>query len=155
VTDEATTRDTVAGRPAPSGLHRRVGRGMLERDNWFELIRFGVVGASGYVVNLIVFSVLVEGFAVQHLLAATAAFLIAVANNFWWNRHWTFAAGDGHAGFQAARFLAVSFGAFCLNLVILELLVSAGLAEVPAQAIAVLCATPANFLGNKLWTFGS
>jgi putative flippase GtrA len=128
---------------------------MRRRDNWYQLVRFGLVGASGYVVNLVVFTVLVEGFGVHHLLAATAAFLIAVANNFWWNRHWTFAAGDGHAGFQAMRFLLVSLGAFALNLVLLELLVSAGLAEVPSQAIAVLCATPANFLGNKLWTFGS
>jgi putative flippase GtrA len=128
---------------------------MRQRENWYELVRFGLVGASGYVVNLAVFTALVAGLDVHHLLAATGAFLVAVANNFWWNRHWTFAAGDGHAGFQAARFLLVSLGAFGLNLLLLELLVSAGLAEVPSQAIAVLCATPANFLGNKLWTFGS
>ncbi len=30
---------------------------------------------------------------------------------------------------------------------------SAGLAELPAQAIAVAVATPVNFVGNKLWTF--
>ncbi len=28
------------------------------------------------------------------------------------------------------------------------------LAELPAQAIAVAVATPVNFIGNKLWTFG-
>ena len=36
----------------------------------------------------------------------------------------------------------------------LELLVAvAGAPEVPAQAIAVACATPLNFVGNKLWSF--
>ena len=45
-------------------------------------------------------------------LAATCAFVVAVANNFWWNRHWTFGAADGHAGFQAARFFTVSVAAF-------------------------------------------
>ena len=36
----------------------------------------------------------------------------------------------------------------------LELLISsAGLAELPSQAIAVAVAMPANFIGNKLWTF--
>ena len=41
-----------------------------------------------------------------------------------------------------------------MNLAILESLVSgAGLAELPAQAIAVAVAMPVNFIGNKLWTF--
>jgi putative flippase GtrA len=77
-----------------------------------------------------------------------------VTNNFAWNRHWTFDARAGHAGFQAARFLIVSLVAFLFNLAFLELLVSVlGLSEVPAQAIAVALATPMNFVGNKLWTF--
>ncbi len=29
----------------------------------------------------------------------------------------------------------------------------AGLAAVPAQALAILVATPVGFLGNKLWSF--
>jgi putative flippase GtrA len=33
--------------------------------------------------------------------------------------------------------------------------VAAGLGEFPAQAIAVICATPLNFIGNKLWSFDS
>ena len=44
----------------------------------------------------------------HHIAAAVGAFCVAVTNNFFWNRHWTFRAGDGHAGFQAARFFAVS-----------------------------------------------
>ncbi len=37
---------------------------------------------------------------------------------------------------------------------LLQALVSgADLAEVPAQAIAIVAATPLNFLGNKLWSF--
>jgi putative flippase GtrA len=90
----------------------------------------------------------------HHLAAATCAFAIAVANNFWWNRHWTFGAGDGHAGFQAARFFAVSVLAFLVAAAILEVLVTgAGVGEVLAQAISIAAATPLNFLGNKMWSF--
>ena len=53
-----------------------------------------------------------------------AAFVVAVVNNFWWNRHWTFAARGGRAGFQAARFFAVSVVAFVVAPTILELLVT-------------------------------
>jgi putative flippase GtrA len=91
---------------------------------------------------------------VHHLVAATLAFVVAVTNNFWWNRHWTFKAHQGHAGFQAARFFAVSVVAFLFAAAILELLVTgAGLAEVPAQAISIVAATPLNFIGNKMWSF--
>ena len=121
---------------------------------WAQLLRFSLVGASGYVVNLAVFALFVHG-GTGHRSAAVAAFLVAVTNNFLWNRRWTFADSRGsHAGFQAARFLVVSVTAFLFSLVILELLVSAaGLPEVAAQAVAIICATPLSFLGNRLWSF--
>jgi putative flippase GtrA len=55
--------------------------------------------------------------------------------------------------FEAARFFAVSLVGLGINLVALELLVAADLRQLVAQAIAVALAIPANFLGNKLWTF--
>jgi putative flippase GtrA len=136
-------------------LARRIHLGTRKPANWMQLVKFGLVGASGYVVNLVVFAVLAEAAGIHHIPAAIGAFFVAVLNNFWWNRHWTFRARSGHAGFQAARFFAVSVGALGVNLVVLELLVSAaGLAELPSQAIAVALAMPVNFIGNKLWTFG-
>jgi putative flippase GtrA len=71
------------------------------------------------------------------------------------NRHWTFKATDGRATFQAPRFLVVSIVALAFNLLVLELLVSvAGFHKILGQATAVLAATPLNFIGNKLWSFG-
>jgi putative flippase GtrA len=134
---------------------RRVGRGVRKPANWVQLVKFSVVGASGYIVNLAVYTTLVHALDVHYILAAIAAFCVAVTNNFLWNRHWTFDAKDGHMGFQAARFLTVSLLALGFNLLVLELLVSvAGVDEVPAQALAILAATPLNFIGNKLWSFG-
>jgi putative flippase GtrA len=131
-------------------VHHRVRRGLRKPANWFALLRFAIVGASGYVVNLVVYSVLVHGAGANYLVAATVAF----TNNFWWNRGWTFRAHGGHAGFQAARFFVVSAIAFVISLVLLRLLVGeAGLPKVAAQAIAVAAVTPLNFAGNKLWSF--
>ena len=136
-------------------LARRIHLGTRQPANWMQLFKFGVVGASGYAVNLSVFALLVEALDAHHLLAAVVAFCVAVSNNFLWNRTWTFAATDGHPGFQAARFLTVSVLALGVNLAVLEALVTAaGIAELPAQAIAVGVAMPLNFVGNKLWTFG-
>jgi putative flippase GtrA len=136
------------------GLHVRVRHGLRRPHNWFQLVRFAAVGASGYVVNLAVFTVCVHALSLDYRLAAFFAFLVAVTNNFVWNRHWTFDAREGHAGHQSAKFFVVSVAAFIFNLIALQLLVeSAGLAEVPAQAIAIVLATPVSFAGNKLWSF--
>jgi putative flippase GtrA len=137
----------------PVKTARRIGRGTRNRDNWVQLMQFGLVGASGYVVNLIVFAALTHFFDLHHIAAAIGAFVVAVTNNFWWNRHWTFDARHGHAGFQAARFFTVSVLALGVNLVALELLVRGGMAELPSQALAVAIAMPFNFIGNKIWTF--
>ena len=134
--------------------HTRVRQGLRRPHNWVQLVKFCAVGASGYVVNLAVFTLALKVGGLHHLIAATLAFAVAVTNNFLWNRHWTFAAREGPAGFQAARFFAVSVGAFLFAAALLELLVSElGLSEVPAQAISVVAATPLNFVGNKMWSF--
>ena len=146
--------DFAATVEASPRFRARMHAGVRTPANWLELVRFGVVGASGYVVNLLVFSLAIHGAGAHYRLAATAAFVVAVANNFFWNRRWTFRARHGHAGFQAARFLTVSLAAFAFNLLILELLIGALEApEVPAQAVAIIAATPLSFLGNKLWSF--
>jgi putative flippase GtrA len=137
----------------PVQTAKRIGRGTLKPGNWVQLMQFGLVGVSGYVVNLAVFAVLVGPLNIHHIGAAVLAFAVAVSNNFWWNRHWTFDAKHGHAGFQAARFFTVSVLALGINLVVLELLVRGGMADIPSQAIAVAVAMPFNFVGNKLWTF--
>jgi putative flippase GtrA len=137
-----------------SELAYRLGVAARKPGSWWQLAKFGLVGGSGYLINLAVFSLLRSDLGLHQALAAVGAFCVAVTSNFFWNRHWTFSATDGHAGFQAARFFAVSIGALAVNLVVLEALVMAtSLGDLSAQAIAVAVAMPFNFLGNKLWTF--
>ena len=132
----------------------RVRAGLRKRKNWEQLLKFCVVGASGYVVNLAVFSLLVVGFGLHYIPAAVCSFLVAVTNNYTWNRVWTFRSQRGHMGVQGMRFLVVSTIALVANLVVLHGLVTSGLPEVAAQAVAIVLVTPVNFIGNKLWSFG-
>jgi putative flippase GtrA len=139
---------------SPSELAYRIGLAARRPANWVQLLKFGLVGGSGYLINLGVFAILAGNLGVYHLAAAIGAFCVAVTSNFLWNRHWTFGPGEGRASFQAARFFAVSIAALGLNLVVLEALVSQHtVGDLTAQAIAVAVAMPFNFLGNKLWTF--
>ena len=134
--------------------HVRLLDGLRRPANWFQLVRFGLVGGVGFIVNLAVYALFVHPIGVDYHVAAVAAWLVAVLNNFILNRHWTFDARGGQFHFQALRFFAVSVVAFGVSLLLLTLLVeSAGMAKVPAQALAVAASTPLNFLGNKLWSF--
>jgi dolichol-phosphate mannosyltransferase len=142
---ERTSTVTVARARVDAALRRRA--------NWEQLVKFCVVGATGYVVNLAVYTLLLKGAGFHYVPAAIGSFLVAVTNNYLWNRLWTFRHQRGHLVLQGARFLVVSTLALGANLVVLHLLVSAGLGEVVAQAIAIVLVTPVNFIGNKLWSF--
>jgi dolichol-phosphate mannosyltransferase len=147
MSEELTTAVTLPFR-------HRVRHGVRHPQNWLQLVRFAAVGASGYVVNLAVFVFCVHLLGIDYRVAAVIAFVVAVVNNFWWNRHWTFDARHEHALFQGARFFAVSLVAFGFQYVVLTSLVGdAGLSKDLAQAIAIVCATPLSFLGQKLWSF--
>lgn len=154
MTDEAVALTPPVALP----LSARVRIAVRDPAAWMQLLRFAIVGVSGYVVNLAVFALALHGAGADYRLAAIAAFGVAVSNNFLWNRRWTFRAETGGAvpaHHQAARFLVVSVCAFLVGLVLLTGLVElGGVAELPAQAIAIIAVTPISFLANKLWSFG-
>jgi putative flippase GtrA len=144
------------GVPTSTGIrpHIRVLHGMRRPANWMQLVRFGIVGGVGFVVNVVVYTICVHPLGLDYHLANVLAWMVAVANNFILNRHWTFDARGGMARFQAARFLVVSLIAEGFSLLALTVLVEvASMGKVPAQVLAVAAVTPLNFLGNKLWSF--
>ncbi len=131
----------------------RAVRALRAPHNWLQLARFCAVGVSGYAINLAVYTALLKWADLHYLGAAFFSFLVAVTNNYWWNRHWTFRGQKGHFAYQGMRFAVVSAVALAANLGILRLLVALGVGKVLAQAIAIIAVTPLNFIGNKLWSF--
>ena len=117
-----------------------------------EFLRFCLVGASGYAVNLAVYAALLS--AVLHYLAAAAfAFLVAAGSNYAWNRTWTFRTTRAPIVGQGARALVVSGLSLGANQLFLLVLVAAGAGHLAGQAVAIALATPFSFAANKLWAF--
>ena len=131
----------------------RVNDALRRRGNWEQLLQFCLVGASGYVVNLAVYSLLLKGVGLHYAAAATGSFLVAATSNYTLNRHWTFRAQRGRVGVQGMRFLVVSTIVYLANLGLLSILVHLGVDKIVAQAVAIILVTPLNFIGNKLWSF--
>jgi dolichol-phosphate mannosyltransferase len=141
-------------RPKAAGIAAtRAGQAVHRPQNWIELAKFSVVGATGYAVNLGVYVSLLKGAGFHYLPAAVCSFVVAVSNNYFWNRRWTFRHRRGNVYYQGMRFLVVSVVALGLNLLLLQGLIALGAGKIVAQAIAIVLVTPFSFSANKLWSF--
>ena len=143
--------------------------GLLER---YRYIKFGIVGASGTVVNLAVLH-LGHEYLFNHLEAAynkpyfslALAIALATLNNFTWNRLWTWSDRVKTLEAEEAqpvslRLLGVELGqyvtasAFGSGLqYVLTLLLSGSMDYRVANIIAIVAASVSNFLANDRWTF--
>ena len=117
-----------------------------------QFVRFCVVGASGYAVNLAVYTAMLA-VGVHYLAAAAASFLAAACSNYVWNRLWTFQARQIRVFGQGLRALFVSAASLGANQLFLFTLVGAGAGHLAGQAVAIVLVTPFSFAANKLWAF--
>ncbi|GAC1578683.1 MAG: GtrA family protein [Candidatus Elarobacter sp.] len=140
---------------APSNLFQRV----RERRGVRQFVKFAIVGASGFLVNLVVFTLLQRvvpnpGSAGPYYAIYSISFLAGGVSNFFLNRAWTFRS-TGHAGKEAAQFLSVSVLALLVGLIVSALgapLLGHGH---KLWFLATLSGIVVNFFINKYWTFRS
>ncbi len=129
------------------------------RESWPTLggqfLRFLAVGGSGTLLNMVVFTICVDGLAIHYVAASVLAFAVAVSWNFYWNRRWAFKwAGRPGAGRQYGRFIAVSLIALGVNVLVLRALVEGvGFDPKVGQLAGIAAGTLFNFVGNKVWVF--
>src|SRR5438270_12880132 len=133
-----------------AGLGGRARRALRQRHNWEQLAKFCVVGASGYVVNLLVYVALLDGANLHYRVAASGSFLVAVTNNYLLNRLWTFRHDRGHFGYQGLRFFVVSLLVYGGNLAVLTLCVELVIGKIVARALEIMIVEAYNFIGIRI-----
>ncbi len=119
-----------------------------------QLVKFGIVGASGAVVNLVIFTLLQKLTRNAVIVDFSIGFMAGGISNYFLNRMWTFRS-DRHAGREGAQFLTVSL----LALLVADLVVY--LLENPlgfhhahtVWLISMVFGVIVNFFLNKYWTF--
>lgn len=121
-----------------------------------QFVKFGIVGASGFVVNLAAFTVLQKTTTMPFWLEFSIGFMIGGVSNYFLNRWWTFRS-SGHAGKEGAQFLFVSFLALLLGNLVGWLLVSKLQYhhEHTVWFLSTVSGMILNFFVNKYWTFRS
>lgn len=130
-------------------------RRLLGAESLSELVRFGLVGASGVAVNtgfLYVYHGLL-GWAL--IPASVLAVEAAIVNNFLWNDRWTFSARD-KTPYRFFRFNLVSLGGLAVNTLVLALVVTVTrIHYLVANLVAIAAAMAWNFAANSRWTWRS
>jgi len=130
---------------------------VAQRRGVRQFVKFGIVGASGFVVNFVVFTLLqrvVPNHAqpLQYNVIYTVAFLAGGVSNYYLNRIWTFRS-TSHAVREGAQFLTVSAIALIVGLIV-SAFVSRWLGHGHRTwFVATVAGIFVNFFLNKYWTF--
>jgi putative flippase GtrA len=132
-----------------------------------RFIKFGLVGASGVLVNQgVLYLAQTRILHASHVhtgedwlrlnLALAVAIFLATLNNFIWNRAWTWADRRQHE-----KSLLAQFGQYvlaCWLAILLQMLLTNLLARhleiLAANLISIALTSVLNFLLNDIWTFG-
>ena len=138
----------------------------------FRYLKFGIVGASGTVVNLAVLYLgheyifyTIESAYKKPYFSLALAISVATVNNFTWNRLWTWSdrvkvnpalaaqpANQASVFREFGQYVAASGFGSALQYG-LTLLLSGSMDYRLANIVAIVIASVSNFLANDRWTF--
>lgn len=130
---------------------------------WFEgkikrFIKFCIVGASGFCVNLGLLAIFVEVAGMHKVWAQIPSYQISILTNFMFNEFWTFSdrRTPGLKSFliRAVKFNLISQVGWGINISVYYLALNfAGIYYIVSQIIAIAVATMWNFFSNLIWTW--
>jgi len=120
-----------------------------------ELIRFGLVGLSGVLVNTLMLWVLAQRLGLAVPLASVLATEVAIISNFLLNDRWTFSGRHTRSFIQRLlRYNSVAIGGLVITTGVLTFLTSVGaLPLLVANLVAVLVAMAWNYTLSSRWTW--
>jgi putative flippase GtrA len=129
----------------------------VRRQGVRQFVKFGIVGASGFLVNLVIFTVLqhytpVDERAARFPVLYSLGFLAGGVSNYFLNRIWTFRA-TGDAFIQGVQFLSVSVIALVAGLIVSHFTTPSLGAGHRTWFLATVAGIVVNFFFNKYWTF--
>ena len=140
----------------------------IERERF---IKFSIVGISGTIIDFGIFNLLLY-IRLSSIFASTISFIIAVFNNFYWNRNWTYPESKIHPiATQLIKFSSVSLAGLLIRTILYKLIEQPSInyaermiseniflsAEVVGKnislAFVIIIVLFWNYLANRYWTY--
>jgi len=127
---------------------------MIEVSLLYKLIKFGVVGFSGMLVDFGFTWILKEKIKTNKYVANSTGFVLAATSNYFLNRIWTFESKNNHIATEYLSFFGISLAGLIINNMIIYLLnEKLKLNFYLSKLIAIGVVTIWNFLMNYIYTF--
>jgi len=122
----------------------------------FKILKFGVVGFSGVVIDFGLTYLGKEKLKIQKFVANAIGFLTAATSNYYFNRIWTFKSNNPEVVIEFTNFFIVSLFGLGINSLVLWILnVKFKMNFYVSKLIAIVVTTFWNFVANYLYTFAS
>ena len=140
----------------------------IERERF---IKFAFVGISGTIIDFMIFNLLLH-IRFSSIFASTISFIVAVFNNFYWNRNWTYPESKIHPiATQLIKFLSVSIAGLLIRTILYKLIEQPSInfadgtlsenilfsSEVVGKnislAFVIIIILFWNYLANRFWTY--
>jgi len=138
-----------------------------------RFIKFSIVGISGTIIDFGIFNLLLY-MRLSSIFASTISFIIAVINNFYWNRNWTYPESKIQSiATQLIKFSSVSLAGLLIRTIIYKLIEQPSInftegmlsenilfsAEVVGKnislAFVIIIVLLWNYLANRFWTYNN
>lgn len=121
---------------------------------FYKFIRFGLVGASGMIIDFGITALCKEVFKIQKFISNGIGFAMAASSNYFLNRIWTFQSTNPEVFFEYIKFFSVSLIGLAINTLVLYFTLKKFKKNFYfAKAIAIGVTMLWNFIANLLFTF--
>lgn len=147
---------------------------LLKKKGVQELVKYGIVGIIGLIIDMGIYYLLVPKFGVHYpfsylisglldgnmsirmidiLISNIISQTLAVINNFILNSYFTFKVTDRKFK-RFLSFVSIAIGGMCISSMLLTLFIGVwGLNEMLAKAISIVIVAMIQFIINKFFTF--
>lgn len=133
-----------------------------KNSRYIEIIRFGIVGGTGTLVDFTTFNISIIVFSLSVFWATVISFIFSITNNFILNKIWTFKSKSpttGHMLKEMAKFFSMGLVTFGLNLALMmffsnytvlgQSIMGLNIAKIICIVIISIC----NYVGSRFWVF--
>ncbi len=140
----------------------------IERERF---LKFALVGISGTIIDFGIFNILIY-MQFSSIFSSTISFFVAVVNNFYWNRNWTYPESKIQSiAPQLVKFSVVSIAGLLIRTILYKLIEQPNIyfaetilnenillsSEVVGKnislAMVIIIILFWNYLANRVWTY--
>jgi putative flippase GtrA len=123
-----------------------------------QFTKFGLVGLSNTAVSYVIYAFLVY-FGLHYLAASVIAFIVSVANSFFWNSKYVFKDESGSRNVWRAlmrTYASYAFSGLIVANILLYIFVDLfGISKYVAPIFGLFVTVPLNYILNRQWAFKS